>query len=201
MRLDLLQKHVKDYLKHIQDDSATYQRSLTERRERVQYYQSWTADRLRNMTEDKLYQYISKLWGIQVWGNKRYVVGKLIEDNEFSILKNELAELVWGNSSVDVRWDRFRSKITGMGPAMMSEILCHAHPKDCVLWNRRAYVGFSYLGIENLPRYDYQITGKRYLELSQKAKTIASEMCSLGIAVPDLMTVDYFIWNELQYME
>ena len=71
----------------------------------------------------------------------------------------ELSNLVWGESAVEKRWDRFRSKIKGMGPAMMSEILCHVHPDECILWNRRAYVGLNYLKVPSLPKYDYQLTG------------------------------------------
>ncbi len=136
-----------------------------------------------------------------IWGNKRYVVDKLIKDNGFVHLKEELAELVWGKLPLQGRWDRFRSKIKGMGPAMMSEILCHVHPADCMIWNRRAYLGFRHLGVENIPRYDHQLTGKRYEELSEMAKKIAEEMRMLGFQDANPLTVDYFIWNELQFEE
>lgn len=84
---------------------------------------------------------------------------------------------------------------------MMSEILCHTHPGDCMLWNRRAYVGLNYLGIPNLPRHNYQLTGARYSVLSDIAKQIATEMRSQGLADVSLLTVDYFIWRELQVEE
>lgn len=84
---------------------------------------------------------------------------------------------------------------------MMSELLCHAHPEDCILWNRRAYVGLAYLGVDDLPRHNYQLTGKRYLELCDIAKSIAGEMRNEGIADVNLLTVDYFIWDELQVEE
>jgi len=54
------------------------------------------------------------------------------------------------------------------------------------------------LGVENLPRYDYQMTGKKYEELSKVAKSIATEMSKQGITDVTLLTVDYFIWDELQ---
>jgi hypothetical protein len=84
---------------------------------------------------------------------------------------------------------------------MMSELLCHAHPDDCILWNRRAYVGLDYLGVDGLPRYNYQVTGKKYLHLCDVAKLIAGEMEKEGIAEVNLLTVDYFIWDELQVEE
>jgi hypothetical protein len=133
-----------------------------------------------------------------IWGNKKYITNKMIEDNGFEVLKQELADLVWGKSSVDARWDRFRGKIKGIGPAMMSEILSHVHPDECMLWNRRAYAGLNYLGVENLPRYNYQLTGKRYRELSETTKIIADELAVHGFKDADLLTADYFIWEELQ---
>jgi hypothetical protein len=201
MDIERLRKHIREYLQHMREPTATNIQGAAERQERAQYYQSWTADRIRAMTEDELYEYISKLWAMLIWGNKKYVVDKLIEDNGFRKLKDELAELVWGDEAIETRWDRFRSNIKGMGPATMSEILCHTHPDDCMVWNRRAYVGLRYLSVENLPRYNYQVSGKRYKELSTVAKSIASEMEALGVSNPTLLTVDYFIWEELQFEE
>ncbi|MEA3231560.1 MAG: hypothetical protein U9Q05_07400 [Thermodesulfobacteriota bacterium] len=150
------------------------------------------------MTEEQFYEFIAKLWAMLIWGNKKYVVDKLIADNTFPGIKKELSKLLWDDSAIEKRWDRFLSKIKGMGPAMMSEILCHVHPDQCVLWNRRAYVGFQYLGVPDLPKYDYQLTGKKYKELSDTAQVIASELSENGIEDVTLLAVDYFIWHELQ---
>ncbi len=201
MDIERLRKHIREYLQHIQEEKATNIQDTPERQERAQYYQSWTAGRIRAMTEDELYGYIAQLWAMLIWGNKKYVVDKLIEDNGLTKLKDELAQLVWGDEAIETRWDRFRSNIKGMGPAMMSEILCHTHPDDCMVWNRRAYVGLRYLGVEDLPRYKYQVTGKKYKELSAIANSIASEMQALRVPNPNLLTVDYFIWHELQVEE
>src|SRR5262245_38937246 len=140
------------------------------------YYRSFTAERLRTISEDEFRFYISRLWAMLIWGNKQYAVDKLIENNGFQNLTASLAKLVWGDASVESRWDQFRANIKGMGPAMMSEILCYVHSDECMLWNRRAYVGLNYLGVKELPRYYYQLTGKKYRELSGIAKEIAKEM-------------------------
>ena len=113
-------------------------------------------------------------------------------------LRNNLAELVWGNQDISQRWDSFRSKIKGMGPAMIGEILCKTHPDDYMLWNRRAYIGLNYLEVENLPRYDYQLTGKVYKYLCEVSREIAEELKKAGLENPSLFAVDYFIWEQLQ---
>jgi hypothetical protein len=84
---------------------------------------------------------------------------------------------------------------------MMSEILCHVHPTTCMLWNRRAYVGLNYLGVPDLPRHNYQLTGRKYEDLCKTVTEIAKEMQALGDADANLLTVDYFIWSELQVTE
>ncbi|MBN1141762.1 MAG: hypothetical protein JXB25_08225 [Deltaproteobacteria bacterium] len=153
------------------------------------------------MSEEDFSQYLVQLWAMLIWGNKKYVVDKLIQDNGFDALRKALAELVWGAAPVARRWDTFKKSVKGFGPAMMSEILCHVHPEECLLWNRRAYVGLDYLGIRNLPRYNYQMTGQKYAELSEQAKKIAEILKASGMPEANLLTVDYLIWDELQVVD
>jgi hypothetical protein len=201
LKIDLLRKHINNWKTKLAEDAQRAHLDKKERAERVAYYQAYTADRIRTMSVDEFYDYISKLWAMLIWGNKKYVVDKLIEENNFRTVKDELAELVWGDQPIKERWDRFRSAIKGMGPAMMSEILCHSRPQEYMLWNRRAYVGLHYLGVEELPRYNYQVTGSRYLALCNVAMEMTQELHNAGIADADLLTLDFFIWNELQVEE
>lgn len=198
MNSSLLKNHIKKYSERIHKDFENYLQDKQEREGRIKFYQSWTKDRILKMNEEDLYEYISKLWAMLIWGNKHYVVEKLVNDNSLTTVRKELVEFIWGKDSVDKRWDRFRKNIKGMGPAMMSEILCYVYPDDYMLWNRRAYVGLNYLGFEGLPRYNYQLTGKKYAELSESVKVIAKELKKEGIDDITLLSVDYFIWDELQ---
>jgi hypothetical protein len=70
-----------------------------------------------------------------------------------------------------------------------------------MLWNRRAYVGLNYLGVKDLPRHNYQLSGKKYRELCGIIECIAKEMQELGDSQVNLLAVDYFIWHELQVEE
>jgi hypothetical protein len=198
LNIPLLREHIEKYKFNLKADPEKYTKDLNERTERAAYYQSWTSDRLSKMKEEDLYEYLTKLWAMMIWGNKKYVVDKIIADNGLDALKRRLIDLIWGSKPVAQRWDTFRKVVKGFGPAMISEILCHVHPAENMLWNRRVHVGFKYLGVENLPRYDYQMTGKKYEELSELAKSMAKEMSTQGIADATLLTFDYFIWDELQ---
>jgi hypothetical protein len=201
LKAELLRNHLRTWKDKLLHDPVRAENDKTQRAERVAYYQNKTAERIRAMNEDELYEFIAKLWAMLIWGNKKYVVDKLIHEHGFKKVKDELADLVWGDKPIEQRWDRFRAAVKGMGPAMISEILCYSHPNDNMIWNRRAYVGLHYLGLDDLPRYSYQLTGKRYRDLCDAAREIAQEMQKEGIAEANLLTVDYFIWSELQVEE
>jgi hypothetical protein len=198
---ELLKTHINDYLKKLKDNPQLSIDDLNERRERVAYYQTWTAARLKQMTTDEFTEYLAKLWAMRIWGNKQYVVDKLIEDNGFPAIVDHFSELVWSDKPIAERWDRFLKTVKGVGPAMISEILCHTHPDKYMLWNRRAYVALNHLGVENLPRYNYQHNGKKYEELCIIAKQIAKEIEAKGSIETNLLTVDYFMWDQLQVEE
>jgi hypothetical protein len=201
MNRAVLRKHIESYKARANKDPKTFALELEERQERKTFYSSWTSARLSTMTAEEFLLFLAKLWAMRIWGNKEYVADKIIQDNGLEHLREALQRLLWGAEPVDSRWNWFRSSVKGMGPAMISELLCHVHPKECMLWNRRAYVAFRYLEIEDLPRYDYQLTGHRYEALSGHARSIARELENSGFANTDLLTVDYFLWQELQVEE
>jgi hypothetical protein len=138
---------------------------------------------------------------MSIWGNKQYVVDKVIAENGLSNLLNRLSNLIWSTSPLDERWDTFRKTVKGVGPAMMSELLCYVHPTSCMLWNRRAYVALNYFGVSDLPRYNYQLTGRKYQDLCETIVEIATEMRALVGSDVDFFTVDYFIWDESSVAE
>ena len=198
MNKDKLRKYIGEFIADANKNTDKFNSDLKERLELINYYQSFTKEKILKMTEEDIFEYVSRLWAMLIWGNKHYVVDKLIEVNGLQHFRKYLAELVWGNGEVIGRWDNFRSQIKGMGPAMISEILCKTHPNDFMLWNRRAYVGLNHLEVHNLPRYDYQLTGKVYKYLCDTCKEISKELINAGFNDQTLLAVDYFIWDKLQ---
>jgi hypothetical protein len=152
MNKNLLEKHIQHFVSDAKKGAAKFNEEVKERSDLVVYYQRFTHEKILSMTPEEIYEYLSKLWAMLIWGNKHYVVDKIIEENGLSDFRKDLAELVWGDHDIPERWDDFRSRVKGMGPAMISEILCKTHPDDFMLWNRRAYVGLNYLQVENLPK-------------------------------------------------
>ncbi len=198
MNKSLLNKHIQSFVAKQEKESKRSLADLKERGELVNYYCSITAEKILHLTEEEIYEYFSKLWAMQIWGNKHYVVDKIIKQNGLPNFRKHLAELIWSKKPIAQRWDEFRKEIKGVGPAMMSEILCKVHPDKYLLWNRRVLVGLRYLEVKNLPRHDYQFTGELYKELCSIGIEIAEALKSAGFKDTSLLAVDYFIWDELQ---
>lgn len=188
---------INQFTKKRKSNVAYYEENWTERKERKEYYQSFTKDKLIAMTEEEFLEYISKLWSMLIWGNKKYVVDKLIADNGFVTLKKQLVELLYGTSPIEKRWDVFLKSIKGMGPATISELLTYANPQEYIIFNKTTILCYSYLDIPDMPKYNYQYTGKKYAEVCNIAKEIAEELKTAGADDYDLLAVDYFMWDEL----
>lgn len=191
----ILNKHIDEYLKSIKDNEFN---DLKEREDRKAYYQSFDKDKIINMSREDFYEYIGKLWAMLIWGKKEYKVDQLIEDNGFEKIKKQLAELLYGSESVDTRWDKFKQDVKGFGPAMMSELLCYVYPDKCMLWNRTAVSAYQILEVPNIPLRNYQMNGKKYLEMTTISNEICNEFKNKGYDNPDLLFVDYFFWNQLR---
>ena len=194
----LLKEHIDKFLEDERRDPPKFEQDIRERTDLTAYYRKFSRDRILGMSIEDIYDYLSRLWAMRMWGNKHYVVDKILENNGLDAFRQSLADLVWAEVDIAPRWDAFRANIKGMGPAMISEILCKTHPDDYMLWNRRAYVALNYLQVERLPRHDFQLTGDVYRHLCQVSKDIAAELRAAGFQDATLLAVDYFIWEQLQ---
>ena len=192
-----LKSAISSFSKSKKANAAYYDDNWTDRKERKAYYQSFTKDKLLAMTEEEFFEYISRLWSMLIWGNKKYVVDKLIADNGFAELKKQLAELLYCTAPIEKRWDAFLKSIKGMGPATISELLTYANPDEFVIFNRTTIHCFTYLDIPDMPKYNYQYTGKKYTEVCMIAKEIAAALKLAGAEDHDLLAVDYFLWDEV----
>lgn len=98
---------------------------------------------------------------------------------------------------IEKRWDDFLKSVKGMGPATISELLTYANPDEYVIFNRTTILCYSYLDVPDMPKYNYQYTGKKYAEVCEIAKQIALELKNSGAEDYDLLAVDYFMWDEI----
>lgn len=192
-----LKSAISSFVKNKKSNAAYYDENWTERKERKSYYQEFTKDKLLAMTEEQFSEYISKLWSMLIWGNKQYVVEKIISDNGFDNVKKHLAELLYGSAPIEKRWDTFTKNVKGLGPATMSELLTYVNPREYVIFNKTTILCYGYLDIPGMPKYNYQFTGKKFVEVCNIAKEISKSLSAAGAEDSDLLAVDYFLWDEI----
>lgn len=185
------------FTKNTKANTVYYEENWKDRKARKEYYQSFTKEKILAMTEEDFLEYFSKLWALLMWGNKKYVVDKLIEDNGFPVLKKQLAELLYGTVAVEKRWDTFLKSVKGVGPATISELLSYMNPQEYIVFNKTTILCYGYLGVSHMPKYNYQCTGKMYIEVCAIAKEIALCLKKAGAKDYDLLAVNYFLWDEV----
>lgn len=84
---------------------------------------------------------------------------------------------------------------------MMSELLCYINPNEYMIWNTTASNAYKYLGIKDVPRHNYQLTGQKYIELTQYSKEIQKAIYEKYNKNENLLFVDYFFWDSLRELE
>ena len=202
MNFELLEKHLDKFILLAKQNPKQEKDDLIQRTNEVRYFQTHlTIGATILMDEEDFYLLISRLWAMSSWGNKRYRIDQIIADNGLENLKNNLRLLIDEKKPIEERWDSFNKNVKNFGPAMVSEILCKVEPHKYAIWNRRILLGLRYLGVENLPRYNYQLTGKLYREICEHVKIISIKLKEKGFEDSSLLAADYFIWQELKVEE
>lgn len=188
-----LKSVIESYKKQIIDQEEN--EAIKERKERKEYYKSWTKERIEKMTQDEFVEYIGKLWSMIVWGNKKYITDKIIELNGFDNIKNRLIDLLYGCDDIANRWDEFYKNVKQIGPSTMSELLSYINSEEYVICNKVTCECFRYLEVENVPLHNYQYTGKNYKNLCTVAKKIKEQLNENNVINVDLLVVDYMFWD------
>lgn len=151
--------------------------------------------KLKRMTEIEFGELISNLWASGMWGNKDYLVQKIIEDNGIDKIRTQFDDLFYGTDSFEKRFVRFIEKIKGLGPASLTEILCLFDPNKFSIWNDKARKALRNLKFDDLPLNKYQISGKEYERINEAATLIAKKLREQGLSDADLLAVDYFLYE------
>ncbi len=190
---------LKKYHKWAFDNKKQVEADYRERHEMCEEMQLFTELKLENLTEEEFFNMIAPLWAMRIWGNKKYYIDNLIESNGMPLIREQLYNLFYGKTTIASRWDDFRTKIKGIGPAIMSELLNKFNPNDFILWNKKSLTAFLALQIDKVPKYNASLDGKRYEYLCSVGKSLVEYAQKEGfIEIEDLLALDYFIWQELQ---
>lgn len=177
---------------------------VKDREGRVRYfYETLTKERLARMTELDFGEFVTRLWAAKAWTNKEYLVRKLIRDNDgLERIKKNLLDLLHGDDPFQKRYDRFLQDVSGFGTGYVTEILCHFNPSEFGIWNSKARDALGILGYEKLlPLSKYRISAKEYIGFNKVEKDLAHSLGDLGIEMPNLLMLDYFLWRVWNWRE
>lgn len=199
MNKNKFKSYLEQYHQWIIVNKEIASRELAERKEHAKTMQRYDIAFLRQMSPEDVYNLLSPLWAMGMWGNKHYKIDNLIETNGIELIRSQFANLLYGKDALAKRWDEFRQKINGIGPGIMSEILNKAFPDECILWNSKTKTGFTILEVPKTPKYDSAMDGKTYEYLSGCGREMLDIAKSMGYNdLENLIALDYFIWQEVQ---
>lgn len=191
-------KLIKNYLQPFANyvTSEQFHEDQAEREARVTYFQKELPKKIGEFSEAEIGELVVKLWASQMWGNKQYLVQKIISDNGIEKLRHELKLLLDTSSSVTTRYERFLKEVKRLGPASLTEMLCYIQPQICGIWNQKARHALKILGLDSyVDPNKYRLSADEYETFNQVLRAIAQELEAAQFKNVDLLFVDYFLYE------
>src|SRR3990170_5046600 len=177
-----IKRHIDEFKVFAKSDKGLeWERDREHKTELIQRFLS--KENVMNLTEENFTEIIKTLWATDFWSNKNYFVSKLLKDNTFQRLREELKELIHGTNPLEKRFDRFKGSIRGLGPSSITEILLFASPNEYCLWNDKPKNILPFLRLNLLPErvYRYQIDGSDYVRCIAVLSLIRDELRKSGL--------------------
>jgi hypothetical protein len=194
---DALQPHLKKFKAYTQ--SPQFQSDMEHRGSQVDFFQREFPKRLPDLAESDLGELVSHLWAAQIWGNKQYLIQKIVSANGLDKLGNELSRVWDTDVPVADRYEHFLDTISYLGPAAVTEMMCYLEPRRCGIWNQKARTALKVLALDGFVSPEkYRITGSEYETFNRLVATIAHEIERSGLKEVDLLLVDYFLYEVAQ---
>jgi hypothetical protein len=185
-KLEIALASFKEYSKE-----SRYQEDTADRQERKYFFKKISNEKF---SEFKFSEMLKKLWASQIWGNKEYLVNKIVKDNGLEILKKKF-NLVCPNPPSILKLYQELLEIKGMGPSMITELLCYIDPKNAGIWNEKARKALEWLEVKGVPIEKYIISGEEYAHFNSVLQILAGKLEEEGYRGVDLLLVDYFLWE------
>lgn len=160
------------------------------------YKQLLSPEALQHMSELEFGQVIGSLWASRQWGNKRYLIERLIAENGLQALVKHLHHLLWSNEAIAQRYNAFRRAIKGLGAASITELLAFVHPNAYGIWNDKARIALHVLGLQDILPFTRksQISGDEYQKFNALLACLRDALAQFDLTDLDFPTLDYFLY-------
>jgi len=185
-----LKAHIVNFKKWLESGAGDSAKWEADRKTRLAWYREHlTKERLAKLSREDFAILVKQLWAVNIWHNKEYKVGKVVDDNGMDKIRVALQDLFYNASPIENRWDKFRTTIKGLGPSSLSEILTFFDPEQYALVNLKPY--------EVLPRLGYIIEpakdGKGYKKAIDELGKLKTLLKANGLADADFIITDFFV--------
>jgi len=169
-----------------------FEKDLIERENRIEFFKKTINGEINEYTFGQL---IKKLWAMRIWGNKDYVVDKMIQENGLKKLEKVLKNVYKSKEEPGQMYEKLNNDIKYMGPSMASELLCHIHPKKAGIWNSQSRKALEWLEVGEVPYNKYSISGEEYNNFNEILQFLSKIFERNGFSNIDLLSLDYFLWE------
>ena len=195
---EIIKKYLNRFITSLETDED-WKRNLEYRTRRKQKYNELLGrDKIDSLSKEQFAEIIRELWASLFWGNKEYPVQRVMSSVTFPELKSALIDLLYGEDTIGNRYDRFVSKVKGLGTSSVTEILCFASPNDYCIWNDKPRKVLPFLGLKTKlpPRvFKYSnINGSDYERCIEVLDEIKKLLIGNGIDNADFVITDLFMW-------
>lgn len=161
-----------------------------EREDRLGWYREHlAAHKIGSLSQADVSTLVKEFWASNIFQNKDYKVGKVIQENGLDKIRTALTDLLYDDNSVAARWDGFRRRIKGLGPSSISEILTFFDPQSYALVNLKPYEVLPRIGLAIDPVSD----GKGYASAVGSLEKVKALLIQNGIPEADFVITDFFI--------
>ncbi len=203
MNIEKLNKYIELYKKQFIGTAYNESEDINERKRRIDFYQSFTKEKLTNISYEDFTSFIGTLWASSMYGNKKYLVDRIIaaNKNDLKLLAKKISHFIYGKEPLDERWDSFRKEVSMFGSSYLSEMLSYYYPEEYAIANSQVVKALDILEVPNMTRIREQMTGKKYLMICEHVKAIAEVMKENGLTVENLLSVDYLLWDIVKSKE
>lgn len=186
MNEEKLNRLIDDYIFYLKNNSSD-KFDFEERNNRKRFYQSFDKNKIINMSDDEIINYLKNLWSVMP-----VAVHKIYDKNGHDNFKNRLADLLYGDRSLSERYDDFQNNIVEFKTSAMTEVLSYNYPDKCMIWNNKVKRVYIMLGIKDIPESNDKLDYNWYQRLISYDRIIQKKLSEkIGKSI-DLLDTDYF---------
>ncbi len=190
----VLTSHIADFLAYTHTEA--YRQDLSVRERRIRFFQKILPQRLDGLSEADVEEVLGHLWASKMWGNRSYLVRKILEENSLDQLQQNLQMLYTLRDDPEEAYVRFLRNSRYWGPASITEVLTYIYPQRCFVWNRLIREAIRELDLGRIINpAKYTLSKDEYARLNKLAGLLQQELEKAGVKNADHLTVVFFLFN------